>query len=723
MNTFARCLALRRLGHAALVGFGLLATAGGAAAEVASATETSRLADVDLEDLLNTTVVSAARHPQRIIESPRSISVVTAENLRERNYRTVPEALVELAGVFLQETNYGGGAPIIRGLIGNRILILVDGVRLNSSTYRLGPNQYLNTIDINHVERIEVLRGTRSVLYGSDAIGGLINVITRSPEPSTTGASLGGAFETRLATADQGATGHVSVNYYRQRLGILAGLSDKSFGNLRAGNPVGTQPHTGYKEADGDLKLTYTISAQQALTAAFQRVHQDDVWRTDLVRPGMKGEPPAELQNEWEPQKRDLVSVDYHHSALGSVINGLQLSASCQDQLEKQERVLASAPGVRRYERNDVRTYCASLQMNTDVGDHHALTYGAEYYRDQVKSNRVDVDLSSGQRTSGIGRVADGARYWSDAIFLQDEYRPVEPLALDLGVRYSSFSLRATSRHKKTGDVKLSSNPHAFTGSANASLRLRSDLYLMGGVGQGFRAPNVDDMTVLGSFAGGFEVPSSHLDPEQAVSWELGLKRQGRRATGTVFGFLGSYRDLIDRAPGLFEGLPFLDANHDGIRQDNEEMVYERRNIGRASIYGIETEGSGRLGRTLSLFGTFAWTRGEDTAAHLPLTRVPPASGTGGVRWTPGEDQWLEAYTSFAGTQSRLSTADRSDRRIARDGTPGWATLNLRGGLTSGPALSLTFGVENVLDTSYRRHGSGFHAPGRNVVAGVRVVI
>jgi hemoglobin/transferrin/lactoferrin receptor protein len=723
MSTLTRGRAIRGAGLAVLVAGALVATAAGVLAQTETSTGAARLADVDLEDLLNTTVVSAARHPQRIIESPRSISVITAEDLRERNYRTIPEALAELAGVFLQETNYGGGAPIIRGLIGNRILILVDGVRLNNSTYRLGPNQYLNTIDIHQVERIEVLRGTRSVLYGSDAIGGLINVITRSPEPSTTGAVLRGSLESRLATADKSATGHVSAEYYRQRLGILAGLSDKNFGNLRAGDPVGRQSYTAYKEADGDLKLTYTISAQQAITAAFQRVRQMDIWRTDVLRPGMKGEPPPELRNEWEPQQRDLASIEYRHRALGSVVSGLQLTASYQDQLEEQERILASDSGVRRDEYNDVQTCGAGLQMSTDLGEHHALTYGADYYRDRVASRRTDVELATGKRTPNIGRVADGARYWSEAIFLQDEFRPVESLALNCGIRYSQFSLRATSQHKKTGPVKLSSNPHAFTGSANASYRLRTDLYLMGGVGQGFRAPNVDDMTVLGSFANGFEVPSSHLDPEEAINYELGLKRQGHRLSGAVFGFLGKYRNLIDRAPGLFEGLPFLDANHDGIQQTNEEMVYERKNIGGARIHGIEMEGSGRLGRAVSLFGTFAWTRGEDTVAHLPLTRVPPPSGTGGLRWTLGDDQWLEAYTTFAGKQSRLSAADRSDRRIGLNGTPGWTTLNLRGGLAVGSALSITVGIENILDTSYRRHGSGLDAPGRNLVAGVRASV
>lgn len=715
MPSILRDPAIRSAGVAALALVGLLLAAPGAAAQTETSIGTTRPADVDLEDLLNTTVVSASRHPQRIIESPRSISVITADHLRERNYRTVPEALAELAGVFLQETNYGGGAPTIRGLIGNRVLILIDGVRLNSSTCRLGPNQYLNTIDINQVERIELVRGTRSVLYGSDALGGLINVITRSAEPSPTGAPLRGGFETRMATADQSATGHLSVEYYRQHLGILAGLSDKSFGNLRAGDPVGRQSHTGYREMDADLKVTYTISARQAISSSFQRVRQDDVPRTDVLRPGRNGEPPKDLRNEWKPQQRDLVSIDYQHSAIGSFVTGLQLNASYQTQSEEQERVAAKPPFVRQDEYNDVRTCGVGLQLNSAIGEHHALTYGAEYYRDRVRSRRTDVDLASGRRTVNTGRVADGARYWSEAIFLQDEYRPVEPLALNLGIRYSQFSLRATSRHARTGEVELTSNPHALIASANASCRFGAGLYVIGGVGQGFRAPNVDDVTVLGPFANGFEIPSAHLDPEEAINYELGVKRQGRRFTGTVFGFLGTYRGLIDR-----DSLP---SNDDRRPPGITGTIYERKNIGRARIHGFEMEGSASLGRGVSWFGAFAWTRGEDTVTHLPLTRVPPPSGTAGMRWTPGGDRWLEAYTSFAAKQSRLSPGDRLDRRIGATGTSGWATLNLRGGFAVGSPLSLTLGLENIFDLSYRRHGSGFNAPGRNLVAGIRVSI
>ena len=131
------------------------------------------LTNLSLEELMDISFVTAVRHEQHKIDSPRAVTIITAEDIRERNYRSVPEALMEAAGVWVQHTNYGGGSPIIRGMVGNQILILIDGIRLNNAIYRMGPNQYLNTIDINQVERIEIVRGAGSVLYGSDALGGI----------------------------------------------------------------------------------------------------------------------------------------------------------------------------------------------------------------------------------------------------------------------------------------------------------------------------------------------------------------------------------------------------------------------------------------------------------------------------------------------------------------------------------------------------------------------
>ncbi len=191
--------------------------------------------------------VAASRHEQLVTDSPRAISVVTGAELRERNYRSTPEAVAEVVGVFVQQTNYGGGAPIVRGLVGHQVLILIDGIRLNNAAYRLGPNQYPDTIDINQIERIEVVRGAGSVLYGSDALGGVINIVTRRAVAPADGARpVKTRLFNRLASADGSAVGRAELSGGAGPLLFIGGATLKHFGDLRGGSRSGLQPFTGY---------------------------------------------------------------------------------------------------------------------------------------------------------------------------------------------------------------------------------------------------------------------------------------------------------------------------------------------------------------------------------------------------------------------------------------------------------------------------------------------
>jgi len=239
-----------------------------------------------LTDLLQVRAVTGARHDQRLIDSARQIVVVTADALRRRNYRSTPDALADLVGVFVQETNDGSGSPIIRGLIGNQILLLVDGIRLNNASYRLGPNQYLNTVDINQIERIEVVRGAGSVLYGSDALGGVVNIITPAAGRAAGTGALGARWFSRLASANTSGIGRAEVSARTGPVGYIGGVTFKRFGELRGGRDTGVQPLTGYDEWDGDAKAAWRLSAHQELIVAGQRVTQRDVRRADVVAAG-----------------------------------------------------------------------------------------------------------------------------------------------------------------------------------------------------------------------------------------------------------------------------------------------------------------------------------------------------------------------------------------------------------------------------------------------------
>lgn len=678
----------------------------------AFAQEARRLADLSLEQLAEIPIVSAARHEQSRAGSPRSVSVITAEEIRRRNYRNVPEAVANVAGVYLQQTNYGGGSPIIRGMVGNRILLMLNGVRLNNSTYRLGPNQYLNLIDIDQVDRIEVVRGAGSVLYGSDAFGGVINVITRAaPERSAAG-ELSTSMRVRFGTANTSGTGRIELSGAKGPLGFVGGFSQEQFGDLTAGAGRGLQPNTGYHQSAGDLTVTAAMGTGKTLTAMLSRLKQFDVDRTDILQAG------TDTEHNWNPQGRDQFTLRYRQNDLSHYVNELQATISFGRPFEYLTRIQASSPSIERKYSDVTSTSTVGLQLTSAIGTAHVLTYGLEATSDRVASSRMDVDLRSGKATSGAGNYVDGSRFESAALFLQDEVRVTSRFDAVFGARYDRFRIRAESKDPAFGSFKMDSSPAAVNGSAHALYRLNRNFSAVAGVSQGFRAPNIDDSTVLGGSGSRFEIPNDLLKPERSTNVEYGIRLQGRTGNMSLVTFRDRYHDLIDRVPSLLNGLPFLDRNNNGIKDGAEEAIYQRRNINRATVCGVEFEAMMNVADGWTWSNYMTWTRGTDVSLGQPLTRIPPLNGASRLTWQSKRAIWIEGALLAATGQRRLAPADKTDIRIGPDGTAGYAVVHLRAGLRRSFLSGLSVALENLTNRRYRFHGSGIDRPGINLVVG-----
>ncbi|MDX1760228.1 MAG: Plug domain-containing protein, partial [Arenibacter algicola] len=202
---------------------------------------------------LEEVVVTANRYGSIQHKTPEAIEVVNNNSIQRFQLRTAPEALLLATGVFVQKTNHGGGSPFIRGLTGNQTLLLYDGIRLNNATVRSGPNQYFNTIDVFSVGKMEVLRGSGSVQYGSDAIGGTIQAL--STEVETAEKPVWGTdLFTRFVTQDMEQTANAALKYGDKRVAFRANATWRNFGDLVGGDTTGQQIPTGYRELDFDLK-------------------------------------------------------------------------------------------------------------------------------------------------------------------------------------------------------------------------------------------------------------------------------------------------------------------------------------------------------------------------------------------------------------------------------------------------------------------------------------
>lgn len=649
---------------------------------------------------LDEIVVTGSRVEETLFDLPQAGSVLTREELEDKIYRTTPEALTHQPGVTVQKTAHGHGSPFIRGLTGPQVVILVDGVRLNNSTFRFGPNQYLNTIDPAAIERIEVVRGPGSVLYGSDALGGVINIITRKRGDFEAVQDVDAQVGALYGSADDEKTGRVSVEGNLERFGYWANGSYRDFDNLEGGGDIGEQQHTGYEEYHANLALSYQLQNGR-VDLVVQQTEQMNVPRTDKFINDNQSQ-------VFDPQEHSSVALHWDSRVDAGFADRLKTSLSYQRQYEVLDRFDIGDTEFRHYE-DDVRTTGITLQADKLAASRHLLSYGLEYYADEVESSRVDTEF--GISTAKRGNFPDGSEYTRLGLFLQDQIALSSRSELTLGIRYDRNEL----------DTVLADygafNPDYddVTGSIRWSGLITDDTRLFASVSQGFRAPSLDDVAVLRETNQDIDAPSPEVESERSIHYELGIKVNKSRWQGTAVAFWSDLEDLIERGPGTYLGLDFIDDNNNGIQDPGELDVNQKFNIGKAKIYGIELDGSVRLTDAWTAYGNFTWLRGENETDNEPVSRIPPMRALLGARWQPaGSAYWLEPFVELVDKQDRLSARDQGDARIPPGGTPGYGTLNLHAGWED-RAQSLNVALNNLGDKAYKTHGSGVFGPGREI--------
>lgn len=641
--------------------------------------------------------VTAGRREGRSFDVPRSMTVIDAEEFDRRMPRTTPEALADVPGLFLQKTNHGSGSPYLRGLVGNQVLVLVDGIRLNNATFRYGPSQYLAAVDPALIERIEVLRGSGSVLYGSDAMGGVINIVTRRPSGVGQPAAIRGDASMKLVTGGMEQAGRFGVQATGPKGGLQAGISLRRFGDLRAGGDLGVEAPSGYREAAADVRAEFPWSRQR-LTFSYQHHRQDDVPRYDQV--AQRGF----ASYMFDPQVRQLAFVQFERWSASPWLQRVAATASLHRSAEERRFQRRGSP-VATGERDVVNAAAAAIEIHSQPRPSLFLVSGVALQRDDVASGRRDYDERTGVGEDRRGLYPDGARASSAALFTHASLtRP--RVGVEGGLRVSRFDVRAPD--PAFGSAHLA--PVTATGSAGFTVMPVEGVRLFGSISQAFRAPNIDDLSSLGLFDFGIEVPSANLEPESSITAEGGVKVRTRLGAGSASVYRMSLNRLIDRVEGSLNGSQFV----------GDQRVYQKTNVGSAFVRGVELDGEHGLGPSLLLSGFLTYTFGEVASTGEPMRRIPPLNGQVAVRVLPSPF-WVEGAVRFAAAQRRLAPGDTADHRIAPGGTPGWTVVNLSAGRGLGPQLEIVGGIQNLFDEAYRTHGSGIDGYGRSAWVGVSV--
>ncbi|MFN7492139.1 MAG: TonB-dependent receptor [Cyclobacteriaceae bacterium] len=654
--------------------------------------------------LLNNDVTITAQRSERLsFDVALSTTTISSLQLKEYEARTTPEALMNQTGVWVQKTNHGGGSPIVRGLVGNQVLLLVDGIRLNNATYRYGPNQYLSTIDPQLIDRMEVNRGSGSVLYGSDALGGVVQIISKSPTFSSGGVNIRGELSTKWMSAGMEKSIRPELEVQCRNITFLGGLSLRSYGDVLAGGNLGFLRPTGYDERSADAKLLMRTKRGDVFTTAFQQTTQQHVPRFDQVVQG------GFRLYEFEPQARQLTYAKWEHATQSPWIQSLRITASLHRSVEGTISQKNNSVDLKT-QNDEVNTIGLIAEIQSQLRSHWRMQSGAEYYRDDVSSTAVVLNTTTNLETKQRGSYANGSTSMNWAIYNnhQYEWKRFQFLA---GARWNTVVVQVVDN--VFGDQQI--NPQAFIGNAGVMYSISPRLRMMGNMNTGFRAPNVDDMSKFGTLeANVFEIPASGLSPERSTNVELGFKYKSPKISWTFTAYQTKLTDLIDRVPATYLGSPTFDGR----------TVYQKKNVGEALVQGFEADVEMQVLPSLTLNGNVTYTHGQNQTKNEPMRRIPPLFCKLGIRYSHPSGFWMRAEWTIADSQSRLAAGDKSDVRIAvrliNQQMPGWDIFSMYAGYTY-KFVGVQVSAQNIFDKAYRVYASGIDGYGRCFTASVRV--
>lgn len=645
--------------------------------------------------------VTATRTSKRDIDIAAAVTALTEEAVLAAAPDVIAELLRGQPGTFFQQTTPGQGIPIIRGLKGSQVLHMVDGMRLNNAFFRNAPNQYLGLVDSFAAQRMEVVRGSQGSLYGADAMGGVLNILTE--EPTFNGGDwqqesrLYGSYD----SVDDGWVLSARTQGGRQGWGFAGGASYQDHSSRTSGSGEKLVP-SGYRSRAADLKFVFEPSDRTSLMLSAQAMEQPSTPRYDEVVPGYGQDEPSAEQFLFEPNRRSFVHARFRLDGESSLFDLFEAHLARQVITDDRLTQEFGSPVITT-ENNSSTLDGLTLQFNSSLSSGQLLVWGAEIYADDVESSRYESLVDSDYRQSVRSRFPDQSSMDSAAIYFSGEWLATERFDLTAGLRYSWFDIQlpATDAYDP---VDLS--PADLTGDIHAVYELRPDFKIVANFGKGFRPPNIFDLATLGPRPGNrFNVANPDLDPETVWSYDLGFKTESEKLELEVFAF---YLDYSDKITSVFTGETTQDGRNI-IRSENRNKV---------EIYGLEAGAYWSFTDALNSYVVINYTRGEesgDQGAAFPADRIPPLNGKLGLVYQLNPDWRIEPYLLFASRQDRLSPRDIRDSRIDPMGTEGWTTINLSLEWQVSQDVQLGLRLENLADKAYREHASGIDAAGRNL--------
>ncbi len=704
---------------------------------------------------LRETIISANRVSQARSAVAQQVMVLSRAQIEQVNAQTTADLLQSTGAVFLQKSQQGGGSPVIRGFEASRVLLVIDGVRMNNAIYRSGHLQNIITTDNAMLDRVEVLFGPASTVYGTDALGGAICFYTKNPVLATAGMGLkttGNAFF-RYGTVNQEKTGHADFSIGGTRWGALTSCTVSDFGDLRMGENNGfgpffgkrnfyaaridgqdslvvnpdpyVQKFSGYRQTDLLEKLVYRPNDNSSHTLNIQWSNSTNIPRYDrLTDPGSDG---GLNSAEWYygPQKRLFTAYTFALAQSGWFNGGVRATASYQDVEESRHaRSFGKSRLTSRNERIQVTGLTVNAQRNLGM---QSVSVGVDGQYNDVQSTAFATNINTGAVSAASTRYPDGgSSMHSAAIYAihRWQHRRSTAWSFSEGLRLGYSSLRASFVDTSFFHFPFSAirqNAPLVSANLNAVWAGQAGWRAAINASTGFRTPNVDDLAkVFDSQAGNLlVVPNPGLQPEKTYNADVTITRyMTDRVRWENVGWVTAFRDAIVTDLFRFNGQEFV------VYEGQLTRVAASQNKRTANMWGLHTSINADVYTDLALYASIAYTYGRILGAEGgPLDHIPPVFGRVGFRWHTIRAT-VEGFALFNGRKGiGLYNLEGEDNQqyAPPGGMPGWLTLNLRGGYRFTRFLHVQAGIENILDTQYRVFASGINGPGRNIFVTLRV--
>lgn len=726
--------------------------------------------------LLDEVVISANNFSEKKKNIAQSIDIISAKTIAQTNAQNVGDLLINTGKIFVQKSQQGGSSPVLRGFEAARILLVIDGVRMNNAIYRSGHLQNIITTDQNMLSRVEVLYGPSSAIYGGDALGGAVHLITKSPVLAvgnkilTTGSSFA-----RFSSVNNEKTIHADISIGNKKIAWLQSYNFSDFGDMKMGNDYPdkypgfgkrdsvvvtnnnvdeivansdnrVQKYSGYKQWDITQKLLFKQSERISHLLNVQFSNTNNVPRYDRLQDIKNG---RLRYAEWfyGPQKRLLTAYELNAKKVAG-FDEIKANINYQDIEESRQ-----TREFKRYDRFDsriekVKVFGTTISGRKLMGSNE-LIVGFDMQLNDVKSTAFRKNILTNAETKLDTRYPDGKNKMNYVgIFAQHIYKFAnQKLVLNDGIRLQSVHLNSNivdNSFFRLPDSVVTQNNIAVTGNIGLVYKASEKTLLKTNISSGFRAPNFDDLKVFESSTSLKQVvvPNANLKPEYTYNIDIALEQKiNDHVSFELTGFYTLFRNAIVKAPFKLNGQDSI------LYQGTKSQIMASQNTNKANVYGFTAAITVNILIGLNLTSTLTYTAGKfitdasrpsvifekqpngsylkvsKNVSSLPLDHIPPVMGKTSLNYQHKKlnTELTILYNGWKNLNQMNANGEDNAQYATADGFPGWAIVNWRGNFQITKAFQIQAGIENIMDRNYRYFASGFSAGGRNYFLAARV--